>query len=234
MLFLGKSPPDTSGLAAALPHANIRYWATGRSRSGSSSSQLSTAESWPMADFSDQWIDYSGFDIVCLSQEQLAALGESRPAASRALVGLDGGRRQPLGLWRRGAVGAFAGTGKILDACRRPGGPDRAGAARVGRPRTKGLYGRTPEAAETSEDDGEDNPVIYRNGRRVAAHPAKRSPAGPKTPLPTPPQRPPFVFRPMQAGLVVVAWPPSSRFRGPPAIGAGSWTRWADRPLALV
>ena len=67
----------------------------------------------------------------------------------------------------------------------------------------KGLYGRTPEAAETSEDDDEGNPVIYRNGRRVAARPAKRSPAGPKTPLPTPPQRPSFVFRPMQAGLVV-------------------------------
>ncbi len=84
----------------------------------------------------------------------------------------------------------------------------------------KGLYGRTPEAAETSEDDDEGNPVIYRNGRRVAARPAKRSPAGPKTPLPTPPQRPSFVFRPMQAGLVV-ALASEQPFPGT----AGDW-RW--------
>ena len=126
ILFLGKSPPDTSELAAALPRANNRFWGTGPSRSASSSSQLSTAESWPMVDFSDQWIDYSGFDIVCLSREQLAALGESRPAALHALAAWTaaGGN-----LWVYGAGEQWEHLPELEKNPRSPGGSRRAGRA---------------------------------------------------------------------------------------------------------
>ena len=127
ILFMGSSLPDTSGLAAALPpYAGGAYYGGVQPpvrTSPFASPQLATADNWAMRDFSEQWIDYSGFDIVCLSHEQLAALWQSRPAVLRA-GRLDGGRRQPLGLGRGRPVAARAGIGKTP---RTPAGPRRGG-----------------------------------------------------------------------------------------------------------
>jgi hypothetical protein len=88
ILFMGNSPPDSSGLAAALPVENAVMSGAffGKPPPPRSGSQLRTVECWALPDFPDQWINYSGFDIVCLSRDQLADLGTSRPAALRALA----------------------------------------------------------------------------------------------------------------------------------------------------
>ncbi len=223
-----------AGWPRRCPAPTIRFWATGRSRSASfvnRNYRPPRAGRWQ--DFSDQWINYSGFDIVCLSREQLAALGESRPAAFRALVAWTaaGGN-----LWVYGLGSEWQHLPELEETSRSAGdrgGPDRAGAAGLDGAGQGGSTAALPEAAETSEDDDEGNPVIYRNGRPSPRVRPSEVPAWPEDPAAKPPQRPPFVFRPLQAGLVV-AWPPSSRFRGPRPSGAGSWTRWGTEPLAMV
>ena len=172
---------------------------------------LQTAAICPPQNLPEQWIDYSGFDIVCISCEQLAALRTARPEAFRALVAWTaaGGNLWVLGVgsdWRR--VGELdilldlphdaVGDGKSIP----PGwkAPENSlfGSELIG-------VIEPPEPVTTGR----------RNGRR------KKSAA-------KPPARPPFLLRPLQAGLVV-AIAAEKPFPG----GEAEW-RWLLIPWARI
>lgn len=88
ILIVGDKLPDTGGPAALL-HAE-EYYAYRSYRPAPSNNTgampLPTAIARPAAELPRRWIDYTNFDIVCLSVGQLARLAEREPEAFRAIL----------------------------------------------------------------------------------------------------------------------------------------------------
>jgi hypothetical protein len=86
VLFAGANVPDVSGLAGAFPDYVLRNASSGRFMTSSISPVFPTAAACPITEWPEQWIDYTGLDIVCLSLEELGQLRANRPLAFRALL----------------------------------------------------------------------------------------------------------------------------------------------------
>jgi hypothetical protein len=93
VLFVGSALPQTDNLAAAVRPVMINgngsaYMPTTTPASSSPLplQPLPTAAYRRLQELPNQWINYSGFDVVFLSCEQLAQLRSTRPAAFHALL----------------------------------------------------------------------------------------------------------------------------------------------------
>jgi hypothetical protein len=77
--------------------------------------KLPTTFARPMADAPERWIDYTSFDIICLSIDQLAALAQKYPAAHRAVLDwTDSGGN----LWITGLSGAEGDWSRLAETDR--------------------------------------------------------------------------------------------------------------------
>jgi hypothetical protein len=239
ILFVDRFLPDTATLAAVLNvDKNRQPW---QPAPPAGAPLLPNAASCLPQDLPDQWINYSGFDIVCISCEQLAALRSARPEAFRALVAWTaaGGNLWVFGLgsdWR--PVGELD---RLLDLPAQGGGQDKPVPPGWKAPENR-LFGRTANTPAEAEDNSDTGAVVVTPA--YSGSPAPMPPKGAthakKKTSPKPPVRPPFVLRPLQAGLVV-ALAADKPFPGDEAewrwlfdsMGEGRWQWYQRHGLSL-
>jgi len=88
ILIVGDEPPDTGGPAALLHAEEYYQYRSYRPASSNNTGtmQLPTAMARSAAELPRRWIDYTNFDIVCVSVGQLAKLADREPEAFRAVL----------------------------------------------------------------------------------------------------------------------------------------------------
>jgi len=88
VLILGDDLPDTSGMAALLNASEYYQYQSSQPPTSSAGAKmpLPTAMARPATEVPRRWIDYTNLDLICLSAEQLAALGRQQPEAFRAML----------------------------------------------------------------------------------------------------------------------------------------------------
>lgn len=220
ILFVGPGPVDTRQLAAGLqvgqylqnqPYVGVTPSgvpsAVAISPGGMATSSVPALPDLPTAMFRApgqlpvRWIEYTNLDVVCLKLDDLKALAVQRPEAFRAVVEwtVAGGN-----LWVCGAGDDFARLGQLETLLGlTPGEADdkSAPSTRGWREPDKRFYGQPVSGLQGS------GPTAYygpRYGPMALPPQAIEEPIAPQEPaLRQAPEKPPFLLRDCQTGLVV-------------------------------
>lgn len=199
VLFVGNQLPNTSQIGSLLPLMQF-YQSQGGLSSGARSGQLPNAASSTLAELPERWIDYSSLDILCLSLDEIARLRQKYPRKLQAIRDwtASGGNLWVYGMgqrWER--IGRLEVLLGLSSAEELSGAP----ANRGWREPDEKDFGRPVYQGVLSES-GAVNQVYYR-GYGIVERTVEASIPSPDLPAGEPPERPHFLLRPYNMGMVV-------------------------------
>ena len=230
----GTTSVDTSQIAAILPTSRsyggqiIDPQAPGAAPPGAmppAPPPLFTAAVKNPAELSSRWIDHSGFDLIAIPLEELAALSRREPEKFRAILAWTaaGGSLLVWGVGDRGE--RLAELESLVGIVLRSGKGDTPAARGWSEP-SKDLYGRPIPGISEEE--------VWESGRRYNP-PAVRFPAAPAPQpapkaRPLPPLRADFFLHEYELGRIV-ALGPANPFPGTPEKWSWILAHLGDRLL---
>lgn len=213
LLVVGDALPETARLAENLPEAmnvivNMASQQISRPSSDATvatDGMLPTAMAVPPGDLPEQWIDYTCLDVVCLSIDQLASLGEKHPKAFEALLAwTDAGGT----LWVYGIEAANSQWGRLAELNTVLGLPVSDHVA------PESLGWRQPEEYLLAKRKKEDPPLPWNDSTIVPLAPDEDAEGEGQPGAPPPAPEPAhFVHRAYGFGMVV-ALAPADPFPG--------------------
>ena len=201
LLFAGPALPDTGKMAVALTEATSGL--VQQSGTQPATAALPTASALPLADLADRWLDYSSFDVVCLSIEQLLAIQQTPSGRAILRWTRAGGNLLVYGIgldWRR-----LAELEAILEL------PDVAADAPASEPDRRWRRPDRKLFHEPLKGFVSDENMGYYAATMGAA--AVEDAGAKKTSPPPVPEQPHFVFREYGMGMAV-ALAPQDPFAG--------------------